>query len=346
MVVDAMTTYEGPLQKKISIHAPLLREPPLANFPVGVLISEDADLSAKADAEGADIHFTTVSGEPLNFEIESYASSTGALIAWVQVPMIFDDAPTTPTEIYMRYRDPTKLNLQNREAVWADAAGVWHFAEDPMGTAPQFLDSTPQRNFARVANGPTAAPLHIPGIAGDGLEFSGVGDSVVFDDASLLNFPDSFSFSLWVNVNEPLGSADTPFANGTSRGYRFVLTPDNWCALLSTGLSDYVACIGENTSTLQSGWVHLVGVADKSSSVLLIYSRGALNADMQSFSGASLDPTNGASLSPAGQPFKGQLDELRIYPRALSDDWIATENKNLSVPEEFLTIGPEEPIAN
>jgi biopolymer transport protein ExbB len=50
-----------------------------------------------ASSTGGDIIFTDSSGtSPLNYEIESYASSTGALVAWVKIPSL---ATSTDTSI-------------------------------------------------------------------------------------------------------------------------------------------------------------------------------------------------------------------------------------------------------
>jgi biopolymer transport protein ExbB len=71
-----------------------------------------------ASSTGGDIIFTDSDGTSLlNYEIESYASSTGTIVAWVKIPSL---ATSTDTSIYMYYG-----NAVATAPVASVATGVW-----------------------------------------------------------------------------------------------------------------------------------------------------------------------------------------------------------------------------
>ena len=85
------------------------------NFPILVSIT-DTNLKDNAQSDGDDILFTSSDGHTkLSHEIESYNSSTGALVAWVKVPTLSTSADTV---LYMYYGNSGATNQQ-------DATGVW-----------------------------------------------------------------------------------------------------------------------------------------------------------------------------------------------------------------------------
>ena len=78
---------------------------------------------------------------PLNYEIESYSSTTGQVIAWVQIPSL---STTVDTLIYMYYGNPSATNQQNGPGVWdSNFRAVYHLAN---GTALNTNDSTGNAN--------------------------------------------------------------------------------------------------------------------------------------------------------------------------------------------------------
>ncbi|HTY53071.1 MAG TPA: DUF2341 domain-containing protein [Methanomicrobiales archaeon] len=89
-----------------------------ADFPVLVNLASDASLAAHAQPSGNDILFT-LSDEKTKVphKIESYSSTSGALVAWVRVPVL---SSTTDTVLYMYYGDPSA-------AVQQDTSGDWSY---------------------------------------------------------------------------------------------------------------------------------------------------------------------------------------------------------------------------
>jgi len=97
------------------------------DFPMWVVL-DDADLAGRAQADGADIYFTTPSGTPLDYERQAWTKSSGHLEAWVRVP-----AMQTGAEIQVRYGELASAHAANAPGVFATYTAVWHL-EDPLAT--------------------------------------------------------------------------------------------------------------------------------------------------------------------------------------------------------------------
>ena len=117
------------------------------NFPVLVKTTMN---TSRVQSTGNDIFFTSSSGVKLNHEIESYNSTTGALIAWVNVTSLSSTLPDT--YIYIYYGNTTCPNQQNVTSVWhTDYKGVWHMKD----TGNIVVDSTINKNNGTGSGTPT-----------------------------------------------------------------------------------------------------------------------------------------------------------------------------------------------
>jgi hypothetical protein len=67
-------------------------EADLNNFPVLIHLSSDSDLASHAQEDGGDIVFTNaVNTARYDHEIEKFVTSTGELVAWVEVDSLSKD---------------------------------------------------------------------------------------------------------------------------------------------------------------------------------------------------------------------------------------------------------------
>jgi hypothetical protein len=102
-------------RKKISIDHTKV-DANLINFPVLVNLSSDQELSTNSQDDCDDILFTSSDGlTKLSHEIESFNDENGELIAWVNVPEL---SPSTDTDIYLYYGNPTCANQEDITNVW------------------------------------------------------------------------------------------------------------------------------------------------------------------------------------------------------------------------------------
>lgn len=327
-------------RKQVTIQPPALSEP-LTGIPIGVMLEADADIAATVSSDGPAIAFTDASGTGLlGHELEQLVGETGQLMAWVRIPQLAGDL-----DIYLYYGGQPDSETGDSAAVWADSfASVWHLADDPAGAQPQFRDSAFTNHGS--ASGPLV-PARAAGIAGDAMDFDGLDDYILIGDPAddSLDFGmESFSWSLWVYVEASANEFDLPWHKGgatsSQNGYCNVLGTSDWRIGLSDG-SLVLTHFGLENEFL-GRWAYLTAVVDREQNEVRTYADGQLE-DRDDLSGTgSLSTDDDATISRPLDPFRGLVDEVRVYKRALSDDWIATEHANLSAPLDFLAIGSEE----
>ena len=95
-------------------------------------------------------------------------------------------------------------------------------------------------------------------------------------------------------------------------------------------------------SEFRNRWVHLVGVVDRTAGQLHAFADGALQ-DTQSVANVGAlasTVTFALGTGSGGQWFNGLIDEARVHNVALTPEWIATEQANLT-SSSFVTIGAE-----
>jgi len=160
----------------------------LTNFPVHINIT-DNDLKTKALSNGYDIVFTNKTGTKLNHEIERYTSSTGRLLAWVNVTTL---SSTANTVLYMYYNNPSSGNQQNPMGVWDVNYILVNHLKDISGTQ---YDSTSYHNDGTPVGGLNQAA--IGKINGADL-FDGTDDYLNCGKKSSLNVSSAVTFEAWV----------------------------------------------------------------------------------------------------------------------------------------------------
>lgn len=321
----------------------------LSDFVVALVLEEDSDLAARAQPDASDIHFTTRGGTLLEFEIEEFVAASGKLVAWVKIPTV---SMTQPTGIYLYYGDTPVTH--DAMPTWSGGfASVWHFAEDPTVSMPSFSDSV-TATFPATASG-SNRPSPASGIAGPGLSFDGVDDSLDIEDSgnSGLDFgTNSFSYSTWVFVTEVVGSFDMPWWKGGASagqgGYDIELGTNNWTVYVSDGGGPPTSIVGAtfgDVSEFLGRWVHLAVVVNREANELRVFADGVRKATRDISTVGAIGTGSSAKIGSSSYIYKGLIDETRVYRVPLSDDWVRTVHANLSSPATFLTIGPQEGTA-
>src|SRR5580698_2442342 len=250
----------------------------LTNYPMLFSVT-DTDLAAAAQSSGNDILFTAADGvTKLNHEIESYNSSTGQLIAWVEVPTL---SASADTGIYIYYGNSTASNQQNAAGVWdSNYQGVYHLGN---GSTLSGNDSTGN------ANNPTATTATAAsGKIGGGASFNGA-ERITLPNIALSS---GMTLEAWFNPAS-LGAGDTIVCktySGLGPPYvSYCLSLANASgstlslnALMSSGGTLYYTT--SNTAVGTNAWHHLVGTYDGSH--LNLYLDGAVNATPVAVSGS------------------------------------------------------------
>jgi len=306
-------------RKDIAVTAPSL--PPLTEFPMLVELVDDPDLRL-ARPDGRDLAFV-VDGSVVPHEVEAFDMQQGSLVAWVRVPTL-----TSETRLEIYFGNPALGAPVDASAVWQSrVAAVWHLHQSPSDPPPQMVDST----------------TGLGGIAAAGIT-SRAGVAAAGDIARLDFGSSSFTYSTWVFVDAPRGLYDAPLFKGGANfdvpGYDFQLGNTAWSANLADGAQSVGIDLGPAT-VFMSRWVHLVAVVDRATGELRGYVDGVLRATASIVGLGSLDTTYplrfGNTLTDA--QYRGGIDEVRIYPGALSEAWITTEHANYRDPTAFLRVG-------
>ena len=313
----------------------------LADFPVGVVFAADADLAARARDDGRDIVITLGDAmTPLDSELVAFAGDTGALEVWARVPML----AAGMTVLYVYYGGAPATT--NTTAVFPASRfkGVWHLSD----AGASALDSTAAAHTLTATG--TGVPGNVNCIAGRGRSLDGMDDQLAIPDpgdGSLDVGTQSFSYSVWINSTAPVGMFDNPFFKGGtspgSPGYCILTGTQNpWLGKLHDGTNYTELAL---VAPAQATWLHVAVVVDRASTPqrARAYVNGTMT-DQQDITLGTLESPREFSLGngAGGAPYKGLIDEARIYNTAVSGEWLATEHANLATPG-FIAKGGEEP---
>ena len=363
------------LRKSITIDRAKVSSTFETNFQV-LINTTDTDLKDTTNgggvgqSDGGDIVFTNFDGQTkLDFEKESYTSTTGALTYWIEVPTVNGTGASTDTVIYMYYGSSTVADQWNAEATWgSEYLLVQHMNEDPSGGAPQMIDSTSNSTDGTSAGAMEIADL-VAGQVGNAIEFNG---STQYIDLSS-------------NVNNIEG-----YTAGTITGW--FKTSDTACqrifSLTDSSVSDYAligigGCTGqwsnesigyyhnkggsidifmaarEGHTAYQDGtWRHLALVMGNGDNAF--YINGVKKSVSFDFGGSvstnQLTDINGQNAAAIGAAnagswstfFNGIIDEIRLSTTPLSTNTISSQYNNQKYPDKgdhgasgFYTVGSE-----
>ncbi len=324
-----------------------------SNFPVLISLTSDADLAARAMTNGNDILFTTSDGTTkLSHEIESYRNSTGALVAWVKVPVVNSTTSTANTIIYMYYgyssagvqQDPTNVWDSNYKAVWhlsglTDAKGAYLLTNVNSVT---FAATDAKINWsANFGSANTNKYLWVS----DNLGITG---GAITIDAwfRVATQPDSSGTYQYQRIVHQIDDTNDVaynigYKNNGDGTYSLYFDRDRW------GVSGGVVTVLTVGQLSLNTWYHAVLTHDGTN--LAGYFNGVSLGSKPatgSGSGATSLVSIGAqreSIFTTKHYFRGLIDEVRISNTARSAGWITTEYNNQNDPSTFYAVGSQEP---
>jgi hypothetical protein len=187
--------------------------------------------------------------------------------------------------------------------------GLWHFKE---GSGSAAADDSGNGN-----NGVATGTQILPGKTGLSRNFSGTTDKITVA-STLINATDNFTILAWVKktaggtIDYIAGNYGTGACNG---GVEFYLnSPDTTSTLIL-----YISGYAFSSTPFSNGDWHSVGVT-RSGSVVLFYLDGRLDAtrSLTSPINATCNFTIGNGPNYTSERFRGSIDEVMVYNRALS----------------------------
>lgn len=207
----------------------------------------------------------------------------------------------------------------------AGLVGHWKLDETSGTTA---VDSSDSGIDGTYTNGPL---LGVTGARGHAADFDGVNDHVTISGGSDFNITQSVTVSCWAKSNSPTWSGDGCLV---SKRDQFYLHPNVGATTIYMG-ADVVGS-GDKTASVNMGaigsiqqWRHYVGVYDYENAEVRLYVDGVLRATTSVTSGTLLQSDTGALTIgwddgiTGTRYFDGQIDDVRLYDKALSEAEIA-----------------------
>ncbi len=267
------------------------------------------DVGWVSTTDGDTITLTGIAGSELGNETEY---TIGGIVS---------DAAGNETEVYITFTTSaleTAVNADGLVAYWAFNEASGATARDASGNGHDgTLLGSPKRTAGRF---------------GGAITFDGIDDKVVVPYHRALN-PETFSICFWVNVAPSSTGYRAPvscrnYENGGTSGYNFYVHPDNvWQLWIGTGEQWNWVSSPEEVGFGQ--WEHITGVY--TDGFWNLYVNGELSTrayestlrlnvnTMQEF----LIGAGANEMATHNFYFKGMIDEVRVYNRALDTAEIA-----------------------
>ncbi len=204
--------------------------------------------------------------------------------------------------------------------------GYWSFdGQDISGTTA--YDRSGAGNNGTLTNGPVITE----GIVGQALSFDGSNDDVRVTDATSLDITGTVTLSAWIKkTSHPLsGNFQNILDKGTSASSQVNYALKTYGSGSSEQVVFYfinsgVHSIRGNTNLDLNQWYLLTAVYDDTANSIKLYVNGVLQANTVDYGSPETTSllTNNQSIymgsqGGAGQYFPGNIDEMRVYNRAL-----------------------------
>jgi len=331
-----------PHRQRVTISGALAKET-LTNFPVLVQLAEQTNaVFRKTQVNGQDIVFTAADGVTrLAHEIDSFrirSTETKALNAWVRIPEL---PPGTDTVLYMYYGNLTAADQQDKAALWAEYAGVWHLDEDKAGlnaTTEVYRDSTTNAYHGKD----WVSTNTVAGRIGNGANLDG-DDYIAL--TRTLNTTNDFTVTAWVRPDvidwEPIV--------GDASGRYFAIPNASQLSgrsNVSNTINSHNMVYGGNARLTLRDWHHVAfRSTGEAGATRRIYQNGTnvtAGTNVALVPPLAADPWTMIGKWGSTECFHGVLDEVRISDKALPPAWFDTEFRNAAAPSAYVAFGPEE----
>jgi hypothetical protein len=304
----------------------------LTNFPVLIKLHTGLtgfDYDQFASPLGNDLRFSgSHIGQRLAYEIEQW-DPAGTSYVWVAVHELNSNSTIHAHWGLVTATNGPPLYTQDGSTWDSPFASVWH-----MGPS---LDDATHAYPGTVPNGAVATP----GIVGTAQHFDGNGASFTNGpNASwYANHMDGMTLSFWLRPSAGISTASTVFGVTGETGRNFFVDINTYPNVRRwrVGLDDAVP---RPIELYQIGnWQYLAVVLQPGE----VWS--ALNGSSLSFAATNQPFTPAGPLTTGGRAspglfFKGEIDEMRIVDRPLSEEWLRAEYETVAQHASFTQYAP------
>ncbi|WKZ29719.1 MAG: DUF2341 domain-containing protein [Candidatus Dojkabacteria bacterium] len=279
-------------------------------FEIGWLSSR-IDFFANNDLHTSTSSATHIADESLNIRMENSSATETLSIDWVAVAKYAASLPAT-----------TSFGTEEK----GNGPVVYLDFDESAGTTA--FDKSGSGNNGTLVNDPSRVS---DCIKGNCLNFDGTNDLVTVANNPSFNFGSGWTISAWVNPATSQTTSPTIFRYGTSASSEvFILdAPSGLWRVAARNTSNVATIMSTSEPMVPNKWVYVV--ATFNGSTLSLWLDGKLIAT-QAFSGTpktigntTIAIGNSPENSNALLRYRGQIDEVKIYDRALSQSDIYKE---------------------
>ena len=242
-------------------------------------------------------------------------------------PVLLRAVPRAPYQ--KRIPTQSESGYEQASVSTSGLAGLWRLnATNLIGLGQTIVDSTGFGFVGTVVGSGVGNAIEPQtGLFGPSAYWDGMGGHRVdFGDEDVLDFGvDSFSFGLWVFVDQAVGDFDMPLYKGGSSavtsGYDIELGRSNWGGHIGDGTTNVGGRFGA-LDDFRGAWTHLFIVVDRQSQEMYTYANanrvdtdpiaaiGSVSSSRQFTFGAHDNGTH---------PFGGRMDEISVWRKALTE---------------------------
>ncbi|MCP4005185.1 MAG: DUF2341 domain-containing protein [bacterium] len=301
-------------------------------FPV-LVSTVDSHLAANAQSDGDDIYFTDSDGTTkLDHEIEYWSSSTGELVAWVEVPTLTSSSNDV---LYMYYGNGTAVDQSNAAGVWdSNYSGVWHLSESGTGNR---ADSTSNNNHA-TTSGYEGDEATSSGMIAGADHFDGTDDYLETTNNIGITGGSARTITYWAYLDNTIDRQPMVIWGVDGNNNRFGTDGrgSNWYLWGWSSSADWDTGVTVSTGS----WVHHAVRNDGTLSRWFVNGTELGTGSTHTYNTTDSHARFGYQLDISNSSYyDGLIDEVRISDISRSPDWFTTEYNNQLNPSTFHTIG-------
>ena len=278
---------------------------------------------------------TSLGGTIFNYATTSYWRIGGYTMGWSNSADGYYTGQLDEVRVYDRPLSADEVSalyrLTTPTGVDTGLKGYWSFnGQDLSGTTA--YDRSGAGNTGTLTNGPVIAE----GRVGQALSFDGTNDYMSLGSAlfSTSDASQAYTLSAWIKTTDTDGSIIDQFIGGQTNRFIFHVYTDGKLHWTKSGTD-----LAVSSTTINDGqWHFVTGVKSGSGSgQLQLYVDGVANGASGTDSAAFYNTSTNVPGSGAGSSyFGGQMDEVRIYNRALSASEIKSQY-DLAAPDKTNT---------